>query len=553
MSIKDNIFAAMYRKYNSVDRRKISLAILIVYCVLIIAGLIFHEQTPDEAKAWIIARDASFHDMIFLIPKYEGHPPFWHLLLSVPAKLGADYEISMCIIQFIGAGLLCFVFEFLTPFNNLARTFVPFTYFFFYRWGIYQRPYALLAAGLVFASYAYGKRREKPWLFIISLAFMCLWSLYGIVIAGGIAVAWLIEMTYDSAKSGKGAFSWITGDRKRLLGLTVLLAFALITIYLMIPAKDNYMYSAVASPGILMFFAHAAKVIFFVPAECFITSFMGTDLLYSYNYSVSESLICIAVSAVFYYVLFTAAVRKIKLLYFAVPFLFFMIISSNYIYLHHFGIVLFLAVFYLAVCKEDKAGKDSDRMIVPKLVSIFSVAAFCMAGMFWSFASLMCDAMYDCASGAALASFIKDNNIENLTMDCAWHTQTDDAGSITVNKPDTGIYAFIISAPYFEGNHVRNAIDGTAYNLTVEYGEDKIEDHIDKTRKKDAPELLYALNDGLKANYVKLIGLKEEYIPVFYSIEAVPCKDKQSFFLGGVLYARSDIASRYGLKEVKLP
>ena len=138
-------------------------------------------------------------------------------------------------------------------------------------------------------------------------------------------------------------------------------------------------------------------------------------------------------------------------------------------------------------------------------------------------------------------------------MDCAWHTADDENGNITVNKPDTGIYAFIIAAPYFEGNHVRNAIDGTTYNLTVEYGEDKIEEHIARTRQLGAPELLYALNDGLKADYVKAVSLKEEYVPVFYSIEAVPCKDKQSFFLGGVLYARSDIAKEYGLEQVTIP
>ena len=214
MNLEDNLFTRIYRRYNKVDPRIVSLAVLVLYCILIISGLIFHEQTPDEAKAWVIARDASYQDLFFLIPKYEGHPPFWHLLLSVPAKLGADYGLSMCIIQFISAGLLCAAFEFLTPFDNWARTFVPFTYYFFYRWGIYQRPYALLAAGLIFASYAYGKRREKPLLFIASLGFLCLWSLYGIVLAGGIACAWLMEMCFESRREGKGILSWVTSDGK---------------------------------------------------------------------------------------------------------------------------------------------------------------------------------------------------------------------------------------------------------------------------------------------------------------------------------------------------
>ena len=34
---------------------------------------IFHEPGNDEAEAWLIARNASYRDMIFLIPHYEGH------------------------------------------------------------------------------------------------------------------------------------------------------------------------------------------------------------------------------------------------------------------------------------------------------------------------------------------------------------------------------------------------------------------------------------------------------------------------------------------------
>ena len=56
---------------------------VLTYCII----TVFHEPWFDEAQAWQIAKCASLKEIFFEIPHYEGHPPLWWLLLSIPARL----------------------------------------------------------------------------------------------------------------------------------------------------------------------------------------------------------------------------------------------------------------------------------------------------------------------------------------------------------------------------------------------------------------------------------------------------------------------------------
>ncbi|MBQ7782588.1 MAG: hypothetical protein IJ368_01325, partial [Oscillospiraceae bacterium] len=77
----------------------------VIFIVLHIFTAFFHEPWYDEAQAWLIARDASYYDILFDIPHYEGHPPLWHLILSIPAKLGLPFEISLSAVMLVFSAL----------------------------------------------------------------------------------------------------------------------------------------------------------------------------------------------------------------------------------------------------------------------------------------------------------------------------------------------------------------------------------------------------------------------------------------------------------------
>ena len=119
------------RKYNSLSAVKVGTIVLAVYSVALVIMMFFHEPWYDEAQAWMIAKAASYGDMFFVIPHVESHPPLWHLLLSIPAKLGLPYEVSLKAVNFVFALGTVYLIEFKSPFTNITKTVLPFTYFFF--------------------------------------------------------------------------------------------------------------------------------------------------------------------------------------------------------------------------------------------------------------------------------------------------------------------------------------------------------------------------------------------------------------------------------------
>ncbi len=61
--------------------------------------MLVHEPWFDEALAWLIARDSSLYEILFVAPRYEGHPSLCHLVLAPCARAGASYELSLSLIS----------------------------------------------------------------------------------------------------------------------------------------------------------------------------------------------------------------------------------------------------------------------------------------------------------------------------------------------------------------------------------------------------------------------------------------------------------------------
>lgn len=93
------------------------------YLAVIVIVMCFHEPWFDEAQSWLIARDSSFSELLTLRPHYEGHPPLWTLILSIPAKTGVPYEIGLKSVQFLCAIVLGSWLIFRAPFNRLTRNY----------------------------------------------------------------------------------------------------------------------------------------------------------------------------------------------------------------------------------------------------------------------------------------------------------------------------------------------------------------------------------------------------------------------------------------------
>ena len=171
--------------------------LLCVYILSLSVFMFFHEPWYDEAQAWLIARDGSWHDILFEIPHYEGHPPFWYIVLAVFAKLGTDFDLTLKILTLVINTVAIALLLFKSPFPRVIRWVLPFTYFLFYQHGVICRPYSILLIGFCLTAICWRTKDEKPFRLVLSLMLMCATSAYGIIFAGGITLAWLWELKGD--------------------------------------------------------------------------------------------------------------------------------------------------------------------------------------------------------------------------------------------------------------------------------------------------------------------------------------------------------------------
>ena len=114
------------------------------------------------------------------------------------AKSGVPFEFGLKAVNFTLATMAMGIFIFKAPFNRLIRCTVPFKYFFFYQYGVISRPYSLMMLGFVLSALTYKDRNERPYRFVAALSLVCGASAYGMVIAAGISMVWLLEIFDNS-------------------------------------------------------------------------------------------------------------------------------------------------------------------------------------------------------------------------------------------------------------------------------------------------------------------------------------------------------------------
>ena len=233
-------FSKIIGSFNKMQNSKSKFAELFLlgfYIVSLSLFMYFHEPWYDEAQAWLIARDGSWKDILFVIPHYEGHPPFWYIILAIFAKSGADFDLTLKILTLVLNAITVYLLLFKSPFPRLVRWILPFTYFLFYQHGVICRPYSILLIGFLLAAMFWKQKNEKPLRFTLSLMLMCASSAYGIIFAGGITLAWLCELK-EKYPFGVYVRSLLKG--KRFASLVLLLLFALLNIASIIPESDTF-------------------------------------------------------------------------------------------------------------------------------------------------------------------------------------------------------------------------------------------------------------------------------------------------------------------------
>lgn len=507
------------------------------YLSVIIIVMCFHEPWFDEAQSWLIARDSSFADLLTLRPHYEGHPPLWTLLLSIPAKTGVPYEIGLKGVQLLCAALLGGWLIFRAPFSRLAIILLPFTYFFCFQYGVTSRPYALLCATLLMAAHYWKQADSKPsctWKLMLSLALMCVLSAYGIALAAGFALAWVFRVIKSAGLSH--AFSAIFSNIQRLLAWVLLAFVGVASVACIWPASNAFGSRATFSGNsqIVQFL----YFLFVVPSESAFTAFGGDVSLRRLTLGVLPTAICVIVSLLMWACLLRIAHRRSMTADLIFPYLAFSAVATQYFTLHHSGIVfvLFLAQLWMCIAKRPLDRGDVPAMLVKlfaqlrpyfakynivnqqKAVNLLIVLLLAPS-LVWNAFACVNDIRFDYSGSRALAQFIKRNHAENKRFVTSWlhkDEQTDKYGNvISPEVSDIHQYSWqlITANPYFAKNLIDCSYKNSSFITNEQPSEQQSYAELAACRSKREPQFFVTESSEPWYYFLSLDYNIEHYTP----------------------------------------
>lgn len=485
-------FCGLTDKINSCKLKKNTYIIAFAaYIILLSAIAAFHEPWFDEAQAWQIAKCASFYDMLFTVPHYEGHPPLWYFLLAPFAKTGMPYEFSLSLVNIIFSAAAMWILMFRTKLPDLMRLTLPFTYFFFYQYGVISRPYSVMCLAFMLCAVFYREKSVKPVRMVLALALLCSTSAYGLAAAGGICIVWLIEEW-----RGKSIFRFIKDfiRTKAFFSLLGLLIFAAAELMIIMPEGSATAINSLKKDKNI--FSNMFYTFFVLPYDATVGSVIAHDAL-SLDFKVDFSCaVYFLMSAliVFLLILFGRKHRCAGLLF--IPFLILPpVLASVLMFAHHTGIITVFLVFWLCVCFDGNKPVRSLGKYDSALHCIFTAAGcvLIIVQIFWTVTSSAADIRYNYSTGREMAEYIKENGLENSKIMSSWYTTAGSDGETYNSFNSSGTATVIL--PYFDGNIFSNFNWG---NDSMGYSEHKdtvdpaeYEQTLERFRSLGAPEYIF--------------------------------------------------------------
>ncbi|EIK81642.1 hypothetical protein CGSMWGv1400E_02156 [Gardnerella vaginalis 1400E] len=480
---------------DSHNARTLALLLAFVLYIAIIAIVMcFHEPWFDEAQSWLIARDSSLTDIISVRPHYEGHPPFWNLLLAIAAKNSVPYEFGIKGIQLVCASLLGAWLIFKSPFksaSSLATFLIPFTYFACFQYGVTSRPYALLCLSLLVAAHYWNSADSKTssaWKLAISLMFMCLLSVYGIAFAAGFTIAWIwrvfsknINKTLNFSSILHAIKATIASNWARLISWGLIAIFGAANLALAWPAKNAFATRATIDGNSTI--AKCFAFIFVMPSESMFTSFYGDISMRRMPFDFLPITICTIFSLVIWAFAIKIAKRRKLLAVLVIPYLVLTIVAVRYFTLHHAGLifVFLLSVLWISHIKEPLSNKDIPaifvkvaptkfRFIKNKAFKINLLISIILApSLIWNAFACVNDILFDYSPSRAVAQYISSNHLQNKRFVASWlhnDEQVDESGKVISHEEnDTHQYSWLLigANPYFSKNLIDCAYENKTF------------------------------------------------------------------------------------------
>ncbi len=395
----------------------IEIIIFSIFCILTITLSFFHEPWFDELQSWGISKDSIFN-ILFVIPHYEGHPPLWHLLLKPFSlmNLFPDTGLKIVNLAFMMSAVWLLIFKSKLP--APVKFLLPFTYFIFYQYSIISRPYCIYCLALFLIATFYNSKNEHPFRFMGVLALLSLSCLYGLVVACGFSIVWIIELIKNKTPL----------RNKSYLSLFILFIFACLILLIIMPDKSNYIFNDTyvrdnIVKGLYSLFVLPADALFFDVYNWGVR-LLNIDFAYFINTPDNPKLYDTKI--LFFTGCFLGLIINVfliclfkhlkSLLIFIIPYLTFLILGCFYISPHHIGLltILLISIFWIVL-----SAKKCDNTNYKKLLTLFTVLVISMQ-IYWSISACILEVKYNYYPAKAEYNYLKQFNLENYKIMSAW-------------------------------------------------------------------------------------------------------------------------------------
>ena len=418
--------------FSKEKSKKPLIVIFLTYIAFNILITCFHEQWFDECNSWQIAKYASYKEMFFELARYDGHPPLYWLILSIPAKLGLPFIISTKTIAVLSSSFAIYLLLFKSPLPLIAKITLPFSYFVFYQYSIQTRPYSFFMIAMFLTAMYYNNRNNKPYPLVFSLIFLSLTSAYGLLIACVLALIWTVQIFKEH---GIGyAFKNIKND-KRTHSLFLLLLAGIGIASLIVSDGSSALNADDYSQTSILFKLFIVFVLFIIsPLETTFSNIETTDagFISTINNIISDTqltlslLVPLVFLGIFFLIILILISKEINLKLpetILVPIVLSLFNGFFFFISHHFGIYFIYYIFLAWIACDNNNNNNNnlektnstnviEKFVFPTKILIAFLLAF---SVYLNLYSSISDIKYTYNSAKHLVDYIY-NNLEDLKI-----------------------------------------------------------------------------------------------------------------------------------------
>ncbi len=197
------------------------LFVFIIFILITFSPMIHHIPHVDEAFAWCRAKEINIFNFANILQK-EGHPIIWYLLLMPFAKNNIAYPYPMLLINYFFILASIFVLWTKSPFDNIIKAIITFSFFVISYLAIVARCYSVGILGLFLLASLHKNSLKHPILYSFILGLTANTSAMATIGASAFSFIFLFDI-FKNIKSMK--------IKDIILSLTTLFSFFIFLMY----------------------------------------------------------------------------------------------------------------------------------------------------------------------------------------------------------------------------------------------------------------------------------------------------------------------------------